>query len=125
MKTIQFWDKESPINGIEASEILKDAFFRSASSIFLIVDSYSHRVTNIENTDVIRSTLSLGEEYTDQEVADQYLEYLENIKNIQAEEAIQPMMANAYVQEEETIDLSDILKSIEDKLDLILEKLNK
>ena len=65
----EIWDKQSPINGIEAEKVLKDASFRNSNVILVIVDD---KVTQMEIPATLRSIYSL--EGTDEEVAEAYLE---------------------------------------------------
>lgn len=110
MKTIEFWDKESPVNGVPASEILKDVFFNNARSLFLIKDDITSIVSNIESVDIIRSNMEMGTEYTDEEVAEAYLNFMEN----------PPMMMSA----ENEIPVEIRLANMESKLDQVLSILN-
>lgn len=114
MKTIEFWNKKTPINGVEANEILKDNFFKNARSLFLIKNG--DQVTNIENVDVVKTVIEM--DGTDEEIAQAYLDYMEMQNNPE----MQPMMLSA----EPTIsDLQFQLNEVNEKLDKILEILSK
>lgn len=72
----EFWNKQTPINGVEAGDILKDSFFSNARSIFLIVDE-NRVVTRIESVDVVKSNNGWNDK-TDEEVATCYLDSIIN-----------------------------------------------
>lgn len=112
MKIIEFWDKESPVNGVPANKILEDAFFSNARSLFLIKDDVANVVSNIESVDIIRSNMEMGTEYTDEDVAEAYLDFVENPP--------QPMMMAA----ENEISVEIRLANMEGKLDQVLSILN-
>nr|DAQ05509.1 MAG TPA: Acyl-CoA carboxylase epsilon subunit [Crassvirales sp.] len=76
MKVIEFWDRKSPINGLEAEKILKDVFFKNARKLFLVKDNETGVVYNIENVDIIKDVVSLPGNPTDEEIAQAYLNEL-------------------------------------------------
>lgn len=69
--TIDFWNKQTPINGVAAEELLRDPFFANARSLFLVREGSI--VTRIESVDVIRSNNKL-DEMTDEQVAQWYID---------------------------------------------------
>lgn len=117
MKTIEFWDKETPVNGVEASKILQNAFFKNARRLFLIKDDVTGIASNIESVDIIRSNMELGAECTDEEVAAAYLEKITNPPAVAAR-----TYAAIPAMEEPGTD-NDRLAGIESKLDKILSLL--
>lgn len=72
----KIWDRQSPINGVAAEEILKDAFMRNARELFIVYDEETNIVTRIESVDVIKMNNKLSG-YTDQQVMDWYIEDME------------------------------------------------
>lgn len=123
-KEILFWDKKTPINGVEATEILKDAFFRNARKLFLLKDSVSGLITNIESVDVIKSTLELSADTPDSDVPTKYVQYLEDLEKQTEEEAnqVQPMMARMATGSGVDLNtLAEQLDRIETKLDVLLK----
>lgn len=69
MRTVEKWDKKSPINGIEADVILKSNPLFVNANIYLVINE--GRVERIENVDTIRR--NLGYKGTDEEVMVQLL----------------------------------------------------
>lgn len=71
----KWWDKEEPINGVEASEILKDNFFKNARKLFLIYDNEIEPilVSQIQSVDIIKSN-NKWQSLSDDEVMAAYLE---------------------------------------------------
>ena len=118
----EYWDKQS-INDVEAEKILEDNFFKNARRIFLVRDEITNMVTNIESIDMIKSILKLDKDTSDDDVITAYVQYIEEMnKPEEIVEEAQPMLARAYSAN--TTDYSSILEDIQNKLDLILEKLS-
>lgn len=124
----KIWDKQSPINGVQPEEFLKDNFFAQARQIFLLIDDVSDRVTNVESVDVIKSMLELPKETDDETVIARYIEFLEEQKaeaKRQRESAVQckaaPMAVNSVDNSGEIL---TALQTIAEKLDAILAKMN-
>lgn len=119
----EYWDKQSSINDVEAEKILEDNFFKNARRIFLVRDEITNMVTNIESIDMIKSILKLDKDTSDDDVITAYVQYIEEMnKPEEIVEEAQPMLARAYSAN--TTDYSSILEDIQNKLDLILEKLS-
>ena len=76
MQRIEFWDKQTPINGVPSETILQDGFFRDARSVFLIVDE-NNAVTHMESVDIIKANNGWNGK-TDNEVAAAYLDVILN-----------------------------------------------
>lgn len=69
----KFWDKQEPINGVPADEVLKDAFLKNARRVFLGYDEETGIITRMESVDVIKLSNKLVN-FTDQQVIDWYKE---------------------------------------------------
>lgn len=76
-KTCEWWDKKSPINGVAASEILKDKMLANARKLFIGVSAGV--VQRIESVDIIKGNNDL-DDMTDDEVMAWYLEQWKNPK---------------------------------------------
>ena len=76
-KTCKWWDKKSPINGVAASEILKDKMLANARKLFIGVSAGV--VQRIESVDIIKGNNDL-DDMTDDEVMAWYLEQWKNPK---------------------------------------------
>lgn len=76
-KICEWWDKKSPINGVAASEILKDKMLANARKLFIGVSAGV--VQRIESVDIIKGNNDL-DDMTDDEVMAWYLEQWKNPK---------------------------------------------
>lgn len=83
MYTYEIWDKQSPINGVPAEEILKDNTLKNASAIILIKspNADNNNVLYVESVDVLKSNNRLRSGLTPEEVAQYQIEYLEEMRN--------------------------------------------
>ena len=81
--TYEIWDKQSPINGVPAEEILKDNTLKNASAIILIKspNADNNNVLCVESVDVLKSNNRLRSGLTPEEVAQYQIEYLEELRN--------------------------------------------
>ena len=74
MRTIKKWDKESPINGISAEQVLNSNPSFHTGDIYLVMNG--DRVERIEKVETIRN--NTGFEGTDEEVMNKYLASIED-----------------------------------------------
>ena len=73
MKTIQIWDGQSPINGIEAEVVLanRDDLRRALGDIFLVMQG--EQVCEIQIGKIIAANYGMEEGMSLQEIADAYM----------------------------------------------------
>lgn len=79
----KIWDKKSNINGQNASYFLKEKMFNEGD-VFLVLNDYD-TVTQIQSVNIIRANYNMPKELTSQEVAQKYIEIIEE-QNKQQEE---------------------------------------
>jgi hypothetical protein len=68
MKTVEIWDKESPINGVDAETYLKSNPYMRGVTVFFVKED--GRITRIEDVNILKSVYAL--EGDDTEVAAQF-----------------------------------------------------
>ena len=96
MKTIQIWDGQSPINGVDANVILdsRDDLRRALGDIFLV--KQGNQVCEIQIGSIIAANYNMEEGLSLQEIADAYMIK----KQEEAEAAEIERMTNEELQEE-------------------------
>ena len=80
----KIWDKKENINGISAEDVLKSMPELRTVDVILILQN--GRVTNIENKDILIANLNLDINLSAEEVAERYIEHLEELKKQQVKE---------------------------------------
>ena len=81
--TYEIWDKKSPINGVDAEEILKDNMLKNASDVILIKspNTDNNNVLYVESVDTLKINNRLRGSLTADEVAQFQIERLEEMRN--------------------------------------------
>lgn len=79
----EIWDKKSPINGVDAEEILKDNMLKNASDVILIKspNADNNNVLYVESVDTLKMNNRLRGSLTADEVAQFQIERLEEMRN--------------------------------------------
>ena len=77
---IKVWNKIDSINGVSASEVIKSMNIKSSDEIFLVIDDITNKVTEIQFKDIICSNYGIDISLSCKEVANKYLEKLEEEK---------------------------------------------
>lgn len=112
----EIWDKQSPINGVDAQVVLNEPLFNNASEIILIKNEHN-LVSNIEIATTIREVLGVSQDTPVELVAEMYIQYLEQMDNctedIQNEERSYPIRIEKL--EKEKKELLEITKE-QDKM---------
>lgn len=87
-KQVQIWDKVSPINGVSAEKIVNN--WKNVDEVVLILDE-SNRVLEMNDPNILKSTLNLTEYKTALEIGQAYLDFLtqQEIKAKQEQVSIQ------------------------------------
>ena len=85
---IKVWNKIDSINGVSASEVKKSMNIKSSDEIFLVVDDITNKVSEIQFKDIICSNYGIDISLSCMEVANKYIEKLEEEKTKIAEEKI-------------------------------------
>lgn len=82
----KIWDKKESINNVSAEEVLNSMPELKNSDVILLIQN--NRVTNIEDKDVLISNLNLDSDLSVQEVAEKYIQYLEELKKQEIKERL-------------------------------------
>ena len=85
---IKVWNKIDSINNVSASQVIKSMNIKSSDEIFLVVDDITNKVSEIQFKDIICSNYGIDISLSCQEVANKYIEKLEEEKAKVAEEKI-------------------------------------
>lgn len=72
MKTVEVWDKISPINGISAKEVIDSQRIGISEEIFLVFNG--EKVEEIQSKNTISSNYNIDSNLSCEEVAQKYLE---------------------------------------------------
>ena len=82
----KIWDKKESINNVSAEEVLNSMPELKNSDVILLIQN--NRVTNIEDKDVLISNLNLDSNLSAQEVAEKYIQHLEELKKQEIKEKL-------------------------------------
>nr|DAH12592.1 MAG TPA: hypothetical protein [Caudoviricetes sp.] len=82
----KIWDKKESINNVSAEEVLNSMPELKNSDVILLIQN--NRVTNIEDKDVLISNLNLDSNLSVQEVAEKYIQHLEELKKQEIKEKL-------------------------------------
>lgn len=74
----KIWDKKESINNISAEEVLNSMPELKNVDVILLIQN--NRVTNIEDKDVLISNLNLDGNLSVEEVAEKYIQHLEELE---------------------------------------------
>lgn len=82
----KIWDKKESINNVSAKEVLNSMPELKNTDVILLIQN--NRVTNIEDKDVLISNLNLDSNLSVQEVAEKYIQHLEELKKQEIKEKL-------------------------------------
>lgn len=82
----KIWDKKESINNVSAEEVLNSMPELKNSDVILLIQN--NRVTNIEDKDVLISNLNLDDNLSVEEVAEKYIQHLEELKKQEIKETL-------------------------------------
>ena len=82
----KIWDKKESINNVSAAEVLSSMPELKNADVILLIQN--NRVTNIEDKDVLISNLNLDSDLNAQEVAEKYIQHLEELKKQEIKEKL-------------------------------------
>lgn len=82
----KIWDKKESINNVSAEEVLNSMPELKNADVILLIQN--NRVTNIEDKDVLISNLNLDSSLSIQEVAEKYIQHLEELKKQEIKEKL-------------------------------------
>lgn len=82
----KIWDKKESINNVGAEEVLNSMPELKDADVILLIQN--NRVTNIEDKDVLISNLNLDSNLNAQEVAEKYIQHLEELKKQEIKEKL-------------------------------------
>lgn len=82
----KIWDKKESINNVSAEEVLNYMPELKNADVILLIQN--NRVTNIEDKDVLISNLNLDSDLSVQEVAEKYIQHLEELKKQEIKERL-------------------------------------
>ena len=99
-KTVQIWDKKSPINGYPADKFLEERGQEfGTEDIILILDG--DRVVNVEKPSTLKANLGLDNSLTSLEIGQAYLTHLTEQETKVQEEQITAETLQAQIKEQE------------------------
>lgn len=82
----KIWDKKESINNVNAEEVLNSMPELKDTDVILILQN--NRVTNIEDKNILISNLNLDVNLSVEEVAEKYIQYLEEVKKQEIKETL-------------------------------------
>ncbi len=108
----KIWDKKESINNVSAEEVLNSMPELKNSDVILLIQN--NRVTNIEDKDVLISNLNLDSNLSAEEVAEKYIQHLEELKKQEIKEKLSyDALLEQYVNLENCIlELADTVGNI-------------
>ena len=77
---IKVWNKTEEINGVSAIDVINSMYIKESDEIFLVVDDITNKVAEIQFKDVICSSYGIDISLSCEEVANKYLEKVEEEK---------------------------------------------
>ena len=109
-KTVEIWDKKSPINGYPADKFLNergDEF--GTEDIILILDG--DRIVNVEKPSTLKANLGLADTLTSTEIGQAYLTHLTEQETKVQEEQIttETLQAKIKEQEDALVEIANLL----------------